>query len=212
MGKVVVKLGDIFEGGMDVTVLPCSAKGSISSSTERWKTIFGIDSPNDLCLNLSHGAISDPIPFPPPHKQTKHYMYAASVFNKESSYDIIRRIGVKIGEVAASNSTFVHLETPLLGAGAGQVAPEDSGRALCEGFLTTADDKSILFIFVNDNANYDAVSKAISAGFGDRLWDAVEVKPGFGGIAIDIKKLFKHSWTKASNCLKAAFRLRNGEK
>ena len=192
MGKVVVKLGDIFEGGMDVTVLPCSAKGSISASTERWKKIFGIGSPNDLCLNLCHGAISAPIPFLHPHTQTKHYMYAASVFNKQSSYDIIKGIGARIGEVAASNSKFVHLETPLLGAGAGQVAPGDSGRALCEGFITTADDKSILFIFANDNAKYNAVSEAISTGFVGRLWDALEIKPGFGGITIDIKKIFNN--------------------
>ncbi len=145
MGTVVVKLGDIFEGGMDVTVLPCSAKGSNSSSTERWKKIFGIERPNDLGLNLGHGEISHPIPFSPPHKQTRYYMYAASVFNKQSSHKIIKEIGGKIGKVAASNSKFVHLEMPLLGGGAGKVSPEESGRALCEGFLTTADNDSKRF-------------------------------------------------------------------
>jgi hypothetical protein len=191
MEKVVVKLGDIFEGSMDLTVLPCSAKGSISSSTERWKKIFGFDSPNDLGLILEHGAVSDLIAFPSQHKQTRYFIYAASVFNSRCSYEIVKGIGAKIGLLAESNKDIVHIETPLLGAGAGRLPPEMSGRALCEGFLSASNDESILFIFANDEKKHIAVSKAISKGFAGRLLDAIEVKPGFGGVAVDLKKVFK---------------------
>jgi hypothetical protein len=56
-------MGDIFEGGADLTVLPCSAKGTVSSATRRWLTLFDIPSPQDLGLSLQLGGISEPILF-----------------------------------------------------------------------------------------------------------------------------------------------------
>ena len=189
MGQVIIKLGDIFEGGMDLTVLPCSAKGSISSSTERWTRLFGIGTPNELGLQIEHGGISSPIPFPKDNRMTRFVIYAASVFNKHTSCEIITSIGEKLGTLAASRPDMIHIESPLLGAGAGGLEPTDSGRSLCQGFLSTSGDKSLLFIFANDKAKCDAVSQAMSTGFAGRLWDAVEIAPGFGGVTVNIKKL-----------------------
>jgi hypothetical protein len=153
--------------------------------------IFGLERQNDLGLKLAHGTISELMAFPKQHTQTIYYVYAASVFNKQSSYEIIKGIGEKLGLLAATRQDIIHLETPLLCAGAGGVEPAQSGRALCEGFLSTSDEKSFLFIFANDNIKYDAVSNAIKKGFLGRLWDAIEINPGFGGITVNIKKVLR---------------------
>ena len=85
MGKVLARQGDIFEGAADLTVLPCSAKGTISSAAARWKQAFGVATPTELGLKLSHGDISTLHAFPGPQSISKNYCYAAAVL-KASKY------------------------------------------------------------------------------------------------------------------------------
>lgn len=150
--------------------------------------VFGIKTPLELGLNIEHGSISDLIPFPSTHNQTRFIIYAASVFNKYSSYEIIKGIGERIGLLVASNPSIIHIETPLLGAGAGQLKHELSGRALYEGFVSTASDEAILFIFANDDVKFNAVNRAVGSGLMKRIWDATELKFGISGIKINLKK------------------------
>src|SRR6266404_9497874 len=101
MATVLVRMGDIFEGSADLTILPCSAKGTISSATGRWKQVFGIKTPKELELALQLGSVSDLYAFPGPSTICKRFCYAASVLNDHSSSDIITRIGAEIGKITA---------------------------------------------------------------------------------------------------------------
>jgi len=46
-GKVFIRDGNIFEGGMDLTALPCSSKKTITSSAATWVKLFGLTAPEE---------------------------------------------------------------------------------------------------------------------------------------------------------------------
>lgn len=150
MSNVLVIMGDIFEGSAHLTVLPCSEKGTVSSATRRWLTMFGLPSPKDISSQLHRGEISDLIPFSGSQSITKYVVFAASVFNDLSSADSIREIATKLGNLTQSNSDIRLIETPLLGTGAGGLKTEVAGKALYQGFKSSAHPDATLYIFVFD--------------------------------------------------------------
>jgi hypothetical protein len=97
MGQVLIRKGNILEGTADLTIFPCSAKGTTSSSMKRWQELYKIPSPPDLNLCLTHGGLSAPFPFPGPQTVTKSYCYAAAVLNDYSSDEVVEKIGQQIG-------------------------------------------------------------------------------------------------------------------
>ena len=70
MPAVAARHGDIFEGGADLTVLPCSGKGTISSSTRRWKEAYGFPSPDELATRPKLGEVSELVSFTGPQHRT----------------------------------------------------------------------------------------------------------------------------------------------
>lgn len=152
MGTVTIVMGDILEGGMDLTVFPCSAKGSVSSITQRWLDVYKIETPKQSGKFVEHGGLSEVYAFPGPKNKTKFYVFAASVLNKASSREVIESIGNGLGAITHTYDNIKNIETPLLGAGAGRLNPEVSGSALFQSFTAAAKPEARLFIFVNDYA------------------------------------------------------------
>lgn len=148
--NVLARMGDIFEGSADLTVLPCSGKGTVSSATKRWLQLFRLPSPKDLESFPTFGNISNLIPFTGPKTVTRHVVFAASVLNDHSSPEIITGIGNKLGKLTLENSDIRIIESPLLGTGSGGLSTEVAGRALCDGFRSTARPDALLYVFVFD--------------------------------------------------------------
>jgi len=150
VSNVLVTMGDVFEGAAHVTVLPCSGKGTVSSAVRRWLVIFDIPSPKDILSQPQFGDISELLPFKGEKSITKYVVFAASVLNDFSSFDIIFGIAAKLGELTNTGLDVRYIETPLLGTGAGGLKAEVAGEALYRGFQSTAHQNSTLNIFVFD--------------------------------------------------------------
>src|SRR5438128_1761850 len=80
MAYVMFRVGDLFERGGDLTVLPCSAKSHISSTAEAHVQKWGLSLPPEIPL----GKI-DISPFPHKKRITHYIAWAASVMNYKSS-------------------------------------------------------------------------------------------------------------------------------
>ena len=163
MSNVLVVMGDIFEGAAQVTVLPCSGKGSVSSTVRRWLTIFDIPAPKDIPSQPQLGEISELIPFKGETRITQHIVFAASVLNDYSSFEIIHRIAARLGQITQLESEIRFIETPLLGTGAGGLKTEVAGKALHQGFKSTAHPDSTLSIFVSDKDRHTKLQALLSS-------------------------------------------------
>lgn len=182
-------MGDIFEGPADLIVLPCSARGTIRKSLRKTAEKYDFPTPEELHLNLQHGDISAVYPFPD-RTISKFFVYAASVYFDESSIEILETIGRKLGILTTIKSEIVHIETVLLGTGAGGVSTEVAGRALSKGFCATSKDNATLVICVQDAERLERLKQVISSSFLSRLWDSLILKLSFFGFGIDLKKFF----------------------
>ena len=90
---VRVVQGELFEGGADLIVLPCSAKGTVSSATELLIRHFGLQLPSELSNELKLGSITKMKGFPGLKPPAKFYCFAASVFNNYSNEASLDNIG-----------------------------------------------------------------------------------------------------------------------
>lgn len=189
MRKVLIKMGDIFEAHQaDLIVLPCSATGSIRKSIRKSSETYGFSTPEELNLNLQHGDISALYPFPDT-SIAKFFVYAASVLYDYSSKEILESIGEKLGILTTIRNDIRHIETVLLGTGAGGVPTEVAGYALSKGFHATSKD-SILVICVQDAERLERLKKVINGNMFSRLWNSLTLKPSLYGFGIDLKKFF----------------------
>ncbi len=192
MGQVLLRKGNILEGSADLTIFPCSAKGTTSSSMKRWQELYKIPSPTDLNLSLKHGGLSAPFPFPGSQSVTKSYCYAAAVLNDYSSGEVVEKIGQQIGETTKARPEIHVVEAPLLGTGAGGLDTIVAGRSLAKGFLSSSSDNALLYIFVYDTDRYAKLEAALKKrGLFRRLFDAVLLRPSWQGIGLDVKELLK---------------------
>lgn len=150
MSNILARMGDIFEGSAQVTVLPCSGKGTVSSAVRRWLEMFEIPAPKDIENPPPFGGISELLPFKGKTTITKQVVFAASVLNDFSSYEMLYSIATKLGELTQLDPSIRLVETPLLGTGAGGLKTEVAGKALYQGFKSTAHPDATLYIFVFD--------------------------------------------------------------
>jgi hypothetical protein len=189
MPTVAARHGDIFEGGADVTVLPCSGKATVSSATRRWAEVYGFPLPETLKVKPKLGAISKLITFNGPAHRSKFVVYAASVLNDSSTPDVIESIGRALGALTVESVRLRLIDTPLLGTGAGRLSADQSARSLARGFAATAHSDAVLQVF-GFAENYKAASAAL-ASVRKQVWEAVDLKPGYAGISVDLKELMK---------------------
>lgn len=164
MGDVLFRQGNIFEGVADLTVLPCSAKGTVSSATRTWLTSFGLPHPDQLKLKLKLGELSPLIPFPEDKGLTRFVVFAASVLNDYSSFEAVEEVARKLGEITVKQPDIKIVEAPLLGTGAGRLETVISGRALYQGFRATSSRDSLLYVFAFDHHRYTELA-GIEWGF-----------------------------------------------
>ena len=190
-GRVFVRMGDIFEGGTDLAVIPCSAKETISSAAARWKEAFSVFTPKDMNLKINLGSISPIFKFPGPEHIGRYYCYAASVLNDQSSVDVIESIGQQIAAATSSHEDIRIVEAPLLGTGAGGLKSETAAKALCKGFSALSHSEATLFMFVYDKERFEKLSTTLSQSLWGRAWAAIEVKPRIFGLSVDVKQLFR---------------------
>lgn len=188
-GKVFIRDGNIFEGSMDLTALPCSSKKTITSSAGTWVKLFGLSAPKDMRERLELGQITRPRLFTGDKSFTKHYTWAASVFNDRSTIEAIERIGNALGQWTVENAAIRNVETPLLGTGAGRLSDEESAKSLSRGFLQTAEHDSNLFVFAYGSHRFDKLRSSLVEGKWGKFWTAVHIRPGIFGVSLDLKKL-----------------------
>ena len=189
-GSTDVRMGNIFEGGMDLTVLPCSAKKTISSASRRWVELMTLVPPSDFNGTLRLGSLTEPTKFPGNSDITKNYLWAASVFNDATTFDAIEKIGTQLGLLTQKRKTIRNVETPLLGTGAGGLSNEESVKGLAQGFLKHSHPDATLHIFVFDRERFTMLEKSLSEGKWGNMWGSVQLKPGIFGVGVDLKKLF----------------------
>ncbi len=79
--KVTANMGNVFEGGSDLTMLPCSAKPTWTKGVDKWIELYGIPSPRDLAESLSLSQVTRVAEFTGPQHVTRFIAYGASVFN-----------------------------------------------------------------------------------------------------------------------------------
>lgn len=186
--NAVICLGNIFEGGADLTVLPASAKGTISSSCRRWVDLFGLRAP-PFDQPAVHGSISPVFDFPQPLISRK-YCYGYSVFNDLSSPEALETLASDVGLLTQEDSELRILQMPLLGTGAGGMKNEDAARALLRGYQKTACPEAVLGIFVFDSERYNNLKRVCESPIAG-ITDAVDLKLTFMGSGVDFKKLYK---------------------
>jgi hypothetical protein len=190
MEAVLAKRGIIFEGAADLTLMPCSAKGTVSSATAQWLERYSIPHPNKIQSRIQLGDVTLPVTFPGPKSITRYVSFAASVLNDASSAETINLIGRKAGDITARMPDLRIVETPLLGTGAGGLGTVEAGKALATRFRETRNNNSTLFIFVYDAERLAMLDKAIKGGVLNRVKESIMINPNFAGLGINLKKLF----------------------
>jgi hypothetical protein len=188
--EVSANMGDIFEGGTDLTVLPCGAKPTWTAAVDRWIDQFGIPTPKQLADKLRLSDVTAIAPFPGPQRITRFIAYAASVCNDKTSEDAVRKIGQRIGAITLSRSDIRMVECVLFGTGHGRLDDPTAARALARGFRETAHAEAALRINVHGHERYLVVQRAIASGFWRRLLAAIQLNPNFMGLGVNVKKLF----------------------
>lgn len=188
-GKTYVRIGNIFEGGMDLTVLPCSSKKTISSASRRWVELMDLVPPSEIDGKLQLGSVTKSMKFPGNKDITNNYLWAASVFNDATSFNAIEQIGTELGLLTQQRKTIRYVEVPLLGTRAGGLSNEESAKGLAQGFMKCSHPDSTLHIFVFDRERFSNLEHSLSEGKWGSMWESVQLKPGMFGIGIDLKKL-----------------------
>lgn len=188
-GKTDVRMGNIFEGGMDLTVLPCSSKKTISSASRRWVELMGLVPPSEINGTLQLGNITKSMKYPGKKDITRNYLWAASVFNDATTFNAIEQIGAELGLLTQKRKTIRSIETPLLGTGAGGISNDESSKGLAQGFMKCSHPDATLHIFVFDRERFTNLERSLSEGKWGSMWESVQLKPGMFGVGIDLKKL-----------------------
>jgi hypothetical protein len=182
-------MGDVFEGGTDLTVLPCGAKPTWTASVDRWIDRFGLPTPKQLAEGMQLSDVTPPVPFTGPKHITKYVSYGASVLNDQSTAEAIRKLGANIGKITKSNADIRRVESVLFGTGHGKLEDTPAAKALAAGFRETADPSATLWIWVHSSERHRVVERALESGLTQRIINSVNLSPGWMGIGINLKKL-----------------------
>jgi hypothetical protein len=184
--------GELFEGGADLVVLPCSVKGTISTATKISVEHFKLEKPESFSKPLKLGATTKSKVFPGiTHSPARYYCYACSVFNDSSELNALENIGQELGKFTEQDSTIDIIQSPLLGTGAGKISKKDSVISLARGFKKTARINSTLQLFVSDHESEQELNKLLGSGVFTRLIDSVLLNPNLFGVGVNLKKIFR---------------------
>ena len=162
---VTAHIGDVFVGGTDLTVLPCSAGRTLSREAQRWIDAFGLQTPRQLMANMRLSDLTPLVPFPGPQNITRFVAYGASVWDDPTSSEAIKKLGANIGSVTRSHPEIRIIESVLFGTSSGRLPDVIAAESLAQGFRETADPEARLWIRVHGRERHAVVQKAIESGF-----------------------------------------------
>ena len=144
-GRVELIIGDLFESDAHLLVAPCSVKGNMSAEVRNQVTRLGAAVPTG--------------PFTPGQviaAPTRNTTSGVTVLfalvarsgsgDRDADVSLVRKAASRIGAFASGAGTVAAF--PLLAAGAGELPPEQSMRAIIAGFQETAHSAAILRIHV----------------------------------------------------------------
>jgi hypothetical protein len=151
MASVQLKLGDMFDGPSDLTVLPCSTSGTITSFVRERLIHHRIPYPKPG-MRLGDLVV---LPFEGGENIAQFVGYAASVAGLSSGLEEIERIGEQLGMATQERSTIRRVSAPLLGAGAGRLRSDLVVEVLVKGFKKEAHPDGQLVLHVLDRDNFD---------------------------------------------------------
>lgn len=150
MGSVQLVHGDMFSGPCDLIVLPASTSGTATRRVTLRLHDHQIPWPSPAPLGSLHV-----MRFDGGQDFAQQVAWATSVRGLGTDLDAIERIGRRIGRATTVAPFPQNISAPLLGAGAGHLAPEHALDRLTSGFLATAAHEATLRIFVLGAETYE---------------------------------------------------------
>ncbi|MCY1141001.1 toll/interleukin-1 receptor domain-containing protein [Actinoplanes sp. Pm04-4] len=150
MGSVQLVHGDMFTRPCDLIVLPCSTVGSATRFVAQRLREHDIAWPTPAQLGTVKISRFDGA-----QNLAQQVAWATSVKGGGSDLRMIEKIGRRLGEATTEAPYPQKIAAPLLGTGAGHLAPEDVLDRLTAGFLATASREATLRIFVLARETYD---------------------------------------------------------
>ncbi len=149
-GRIELVLGDMFNGPSDLIVLPCSTAGTMTRSVRSRLEALQLPNPGS---RMELGQVIF-IPLGGNEQLSRTAAYAASVEGYTSSVQAISTIATTVADFARRNVWVKLINAPLLGSGAGGLAPEATAKAMQGGFLSNAPDHVTLRIHVLEEKLY----------------------------------------------------------
>ena len=172
-GSAILVKADLFAGPADVVVIPCSTAPNVTRSIAEQLQFFSIPRPTAR-MRLGEVAFR---PMKDAASIARVAAFAASVQAGQSSTDVIFEVARRLGEFASSNNWASDVATPLLGTGAGGLAPDQAARALSEGFTQTAPDNARLRVCVLDETVFGRLKDDVAEDETSSSHRVQETKP-----------------------------------
>jgi hypothetical protein len=149
MGSVQLVHGDMFDRPCDLIVLPASTSGTATRKVALRLRDLHIPWPSPAPLGSLHV-----VRFDGGQNFAQQVAWATSVQGLGTDLDAIEKIGREVGKATTVAPYPQNISAPLLGAGAGHLAPEYALDRLTSGFLSTASHEATLRIFVLGEETY----------------------------------------------------------
>ena len=150
---VQLQLGDLFESTADILVIPCSTAGTMSAPFRNGFAKLGISS---LALpERKLGLLEDfTNEIPVLRNIPQRFLFAVSVDNQSSNYGAIEQISFSLA-LKTKEAGVNNIACPLLGTGAGGLAPQEVFRIIKETFERNASPESRLTIIIFEEPLFD---------------------------------------------------------
>jgi hypothetical protein len=164
--------GNMFDGPTDLVVIPCSTVPTITWFVEDHLKSFNIPRPVKQ-MKLGEVVFAE---LQRASNIAQVAAYAASVQSSTTSPAAIERIGRTLGTYCAENSWLSQISCPLLGTGAGGLGPTEAARALAEGYRATAPERSLLRLFVLEDAAFERIRSLFAIELEGKEPDEIETE------------------------------------
>jgi nucleotide-binding universal stress UspA family protein len=139
--RVEFRLGSIFDEPCDLLVIPSSVGGTVTPEIQAEVRKAGLPFPGAMQNGISRITLQN--------ARWKAVAYAAAVSGQTSSPFEVEEIARRLGRMAKVLE-FRTVSAPLLGAGAGDLAPHVAAGALMRGFMSTAPAETLLLISIRN--------------------------------------------------------------
>ena len=157
-GDIKVLNSDVFSERAGLAVLPCATDGTLKDFARKTREELKLPKPP---TQLSIGSLRlyklADLDLP-----VRRLAYVAVRDRKGSSPEILRTVGLRLGELAAKDRRIDVISAPLLGTGAGHVPLVPAIEALAEGFRERAPEQASLTLCAPRSSTFQKVKKWLS--------------------------------------------------